>query len=141
MLARELARQVQGRVLEATDEGFDEARSTSNGRFDRRPSIIVRCRDADDVKTAVDFAREEGLTLSVKGGGHSYAGKTLGDGGLLVDLSLMKAIGVDVGSATATVEPGVTCGELDQATQEHGLATPVPTVSSVGVAGSALGGG
>jgi FAD/FMN-containing dehydrogenase len=141
MLARELARQVQDRVLEAIDDGFDEARSISNSRFDRRPDIIVRCRDADDVRTAVDFAREKGLTLSVKGGGHSYAGKTLGDGGLLVDLSLMKAIRVDVGSATATVEPGVTCGELDRATQDHGLATPLPAVSSVGVAGAALGGG
>ncbi|MGH7572367.1 MAG: FAD-binding oxidoreductase [Gemmatimonadota bacterium] len=141
MLARELARQVQGRVLEATDEGFDEACSISNGRFDRRPEIVVRCRNADDVKIAVDFAREKDLTLSVKGGGHSYAGKTLGDGGLLVDLSLMRAIRVDAGSATATLEPGVTCGELDRGTQEHGLATPLPTVSSVGVAGAALGGG
>lgn len=141
MLARELARQVQGRVLEATDEGYDDARSIANGRFDRRPDIIVRCRDADDVETTVVFAREEGLPLSVRGGGHSYAGKTVGDGGLLVDLSSMKTIRVDVGSATAILEPGVTCGELDRATQEHGLATPVPTVSSVGVAGAALGGG
>lgn len=141
MIAQKLARQVQGQVLDSNDDGFDEARSVSNGRFDRRPDIIVRCRDAHDVRTAVDFARQEGLTLSVKGGGHSYAGNTVADGGLLIDLSLMKAVRVDVDSATATVQPGVTCGEFDQATQEHGLATPVPTVSSVGVAGAALGGG
>ncbi len=141
MLARELASQVRGQVLEMNDEDFDVARRIANGRFDRRPDVIVRCSTADDVGTAVDFARENGLPLSVKGGGHSYAGKTVSEGGLLVDLSLMKAIRVDAGSATATLEPGVTCGELDRATQEHDLATPVPTVSSVGVAGAALGGG
>ena len=141
MSAQQLARQIHGQVLETADDGFDEARSISNGRFDRRPDIIVRCRDAADVRSSVDFARQEGLTLSVKGGGHSYAGNTVGDGGLLIDLSLMKAIRVDLESRTAIVPPGVTCGELDQATQEHGLATPIPTVSSVGVAGAALGGG
>jgi FAD/FMN-containing dehydrogenase len=141
MIARKLAGQIHGQVLEPTDYYFDEARSISNGRFDRRPDIIVRCQDADDVRASVDFARQEGLTLSVKGGGHSYAGNTVGDGGLLIDLSLMKAIRVDVESRMATVQPGVTCGELDQATQAHGLATPGPTLSSVGVAGAALGGG
>jgi FAD/FMN-containing dehydrogenase len=141
MIARKLAGQIHGRVLVPADHDFDEARSIWNGRFDRRPDIIVRCQDADDVRASVDFARQEGLTLSVKGGGHSYAGNTVGDGGLLIDLSLMKAIRVDVESRTATVQPGVTCGELDQATQAHGLATPGPTLSSVGVAGAALGGG
>ena len=141
MQDRDLTRRIHGRVLQANDEGFDEACRISNGRFDRRPDIVVRCANADDVRTAVDFARDEGVTLSVKGGGHSYAGKTLADGGLLVDLSLMKGIRIDVGSSTATVEPGVTCRELDRATQEHGFATPLPTVSSVGISGAALGGG
>jgi FAD/FMN-containing dehydrogenase len=141
MIARKLAGQIHGQVLEPADDDFDEARSVSNGRFDRRPGIIARCQDAGDVRTAVDFARREGLTLSVKGAGHSYAGNTVGDAGLLIDLSLMKAIRVDGESRTATVQPGVTCGELDQATWAYGLATPSPTVSSVGVAGAALGGG
>jgi FAD/FMN-containing dehydrogenase len=141
MDAQYLGRQVSGPVLGATDDGYDEARSIFNRRFDRRPDIIVRCQHADDVRIAVDFARQEDLTLSVKGAGHSYAGNTIGDGGLLIDLSLMKAIRVDVESRTAIVQPGVTCAELDLATQEHGLATPSPTVSSVGVAGAALGGG
>lgn len=141
MIGRRLAGRIHGSVLEPADRDFDEARSTANGRFDRRPDLIVRCQDAGDVRTCVRFARDEGLRLSVKGGGHSYAGNTVGDGGLLIDLSLMKAIRVDVESGTATVEPGVTCGELDRATQAHGLATPIPTVSSVGVIGAALGGG
>jgi FAD/FMN-containing dehydrogenase len=141
MNARTLADQIQGQVVEPADHDFDEARSVSNGRFDRRPDIIVRCRDAYDVRSAVSFARREGLTLSVKGAGHSYAGNTVGDAGLLIDLSLMKAIRVDVESRSAIVEPGVTCGELDHAAWACGLATPGPTVSSVGVAGAALGGG
>lgn len=141
MIADGLAGRIRGQVLEPADHGFDEARSVSNGRFDRRPDIIVRCQGADDVRSAVDFVRQNGLRLSVKGAGHSYAGNTVGDGGLLIDLSSMKAIHVDVASRTATVQPGVTCGELDRATQAHGLATPLPTVSSVGVAGAALGGG
>jgi FAD/FMN-containing dehydrogenase len=136
-----LAHEVKGPVLEPADEGFEQARSIWNARLDRRPDIIVRCRDATDVETAVEFAREEGLTLSVKGGGHSYAAHTVADGGLLVDLSLMKAIRVDHEGRSVIVEPGVTCGELDRAAQAHGLATPSPTVSSVGVAGAALGGG
>jgi FAD/FMN-containing dehydrogenase len=141
MIVRKLAGRIHGPLLEPADRDFEEARSAMNGRFDRRPDLIVRCQDADDVRACVAFAREEGLLLSVKGGGHSYAGNTVGDGGLLIDLSSMKAVRVDVGSGTASVQPGVTCGELDRATQAHGLATPLPTVSSVGVVGAALGGG
>jgi FAD/FMN-containing dehydrogenase len=81
------------------------------------------------------------MALSVKSGGHSYAAHTVADGGLLVDLSQIKAVVVDAEVRVATIEAGVTCGELDQVTQRHGLATPLPTVSSVGVAGAALGGG
>jgi FAD/FMN-containing dehydrogenase len=130
-----------GTVLAAGDAGFDQARSVWNARFDRRPDLIARCRTAGDVEQAVQVARDVGLPIAVKGGGHSYAGKSVGNGGLLVDLSLMKEIRIDVQARTVDVGAGVTCGELDQATQEHGLATPLPTVSSVGVAGAALGGG
>lgn len=132
---------IAGSVLASGDAGYDETRSVWNGRFDRRPDVIVRCRTAEDVGRAVNFARDLGLPISVRGGGHSYAGKTVDNGGLLVDLSLMKTIHIDADGRTVDVGAGVTCGELDQATQEHGLATPLPTVSSVGVAGAALGGG
>ena len=132
---------IAGSVLATGDAGYDEARTVWNARFDRRPELIVRCRKPGDVPHALAFARDEGLAIFVKGGGHSYAGKTLADGGLLIDLSPMKGIRVDPDARTVDVEAGVTCGELDRATQQHRLATPLPTVSSVSVAGAALGGG
>jgi FAD/FMN-containing dehydrogenase len=141
MSADRLARQLHGQLLEPGHDGFDEACRIWNGRFTHRPDLVARCRRTEDVRACVDFAREQQVRLSVKGGGHSYAGKTVGDGGLLVDLSLMKGIRVNAEARTAIVEPGVTCGELDRAAQEHGLATPTPTVSSVGVIGAALSGG
>jgi len=132
---------VVSRLLESSDAGFDEARALWNTRFDRRPDLIVRCTSSEDVKASIDFAREQGLRLSVKGGGHSYAANSVADGGLLIDLSPMKAVRVNAEAKTVTVEGGVTCAETDAATQEHGLATPTTTVSSVGVIGAALGGG
>jgi len=136
-----LRTRLKGGVSMPGDADFDEVRGLWNARFDRRPEVIARCATSHDVKASVDFARDQGLRLSVKGGGHSYAARTVADGGLLVDLSLMKAIRVDVDAQTLTVEGGVTCAEMDAATQQHGLATPTPTVSSVGVIGAALGGG
>jgi FAD/FMN-containing dehydrogenase len=137
----DLAAALGGNLLEKGETGFDEARGTWNGRFDRRPDLIALCTSTDDVKAAVDFARENGIRLSVKGGGHSYAGNSVADGGLLIDLSSMKSIIIDAEARTATVAAGVTCGGLDAVTQQRGLATPTPTVSSVGVIGAALGGG
>ena len=132
---------VAGRVLQPGDGGFDEARALWNTRFDRSPDLAVRCLNSSDVKVAVDYARDRGMKLSVKGGGHSYAANSVSDDGLLIDLSLMKKITVDTERRTVVVEGGVTCAEMDAATQEHGLATPSTTVSSVGVIGAALGGG
>ena len=132
---------LRGAVLLPGDPGYDEARAVWNVRFDHRPEVIVQCRNGRDVQAAVNAAREQGLPLSVKGGGHSYAANTVGDGGLLIDLSSMKGIVVDPESRRARVEPGVKWGELDRVTQEHGLATPGGTVSTVGVAGFTLGGG
>ncbi|MEE9298088.1 MAG: FAD-binding oxidoreductase [Acidimicrobiia bacterium] len=132
---------VVGRVLESGDAAFDEARALWNTRFDRRPDLIVRCTSSSDVKASIDYAREHELRLSVKGGGHSYAANSVADGGLLIDLSPMKAVRVDADARTVRVEGGVTCAEMDAVTQEHGLATPTATVSSVGVIGAALGGG
>ena len=128
-------------VLEPSDEGYDEARSVFNARFDPRPAVIVRCREPDDVVAAVAFARRAGLAPAVKSGGHSYAANTVSDGDLLIDLSAMKEIQVDLQARTVQVGAGVTWGELDQETQKHGLAASGVTVSSVGVAGSTLGGG
>lgn len=138
---QDLVGRLSGDLLEPDDDGYDEARSVWNARFDRRPDLIVRCVDVDDVAAAVDWARSDGLRISVKGGGHSYAGNTVSDEGLLLDLSPMKGIEVDPDGRTVTVGAGVTWRELDAATQQHGLATTGVTASSVGVAGSTLGGG
>ncbi len=141
MSPTDLDRTLKGDVLEPGHPGYDAARSVWNGRFDRRPDVIARCIDADDVAAAVTWAREQHLRISVKGGGHSYAGNTVADDGLLIDLSPMKGVAVDAGARTVSVDAGVTWRELDAATQEHGLATTGVTASSVGVAGSTLGGG
>ncbi len=132
---------LDGVVLRPEDEGFDEARAVWNARFDRKPDIILRCSNAHDVAAAVDFAREQDLSISVKGGGHDYAGNTVGEGGVLIDLSLMNDVTVDPEARRASVGAGATWAQVDAATQAHGLVTPGGTVSSVGVAGFSLGGG
>lgn len=141
MSADDLAPHITGDALTPDTPGYDESRSMWNARIDRRPDVIVRCTDAAEVAAALEHAQRKGLRVSVKGGGHSYAANSVADGGLLIDLSAMKAVQVDPAATTATIGAGVTCGELDAATQERGLATPTPTVSSVGVVGAALGGG
>lgn len=137
----ELSRAVSGEVVRPGDNGYDEARSVWNVRFDRRPKVIVRCREAADVQAAIRFARQEGLEISVKGGGHAYAANTVGEGGLLIDLSPMREIAVDPEAKTARVGAGVKWGEFHVATEKHGLAPVGGTVSTVGVAGFTLGGG
>ena len=137
----ELAGAVRGGIVKPGDESYDQARAVWNGRFDRRPAAIIRCHDADDVKAGIDFAHRRGLRLAVRAGGHSNAGHSAIDGGLLVDLSLMKGVEVDPESKTARVQPGVKWGEFNPVAEEHGLATPGGTVSTVGVAGFTLGGG
>lgn len=138
---QELARTVLGRVIEPAEEGYDEARRIWNARFDRRPDVVVQCKTSEDVRVAVDFARKQRVMVSVKSGGHAYAANTVGDGGVLIDLSLMKGIEIDAEKQTARVQPGVRWGELYAATQASGLAPVGGTVSSVGVAGFTLGGG
>lgn len=132
---------VRDGVLLPGEAGYDDARHTWNGRFEGRPDVIVRCGGVDDVVAAVDFAREHGLAVGIKGGGHDYAGKTAIRGGLLIDLSPMRRVEVDPEARVARVQGGALWGDLDAAAQEHGLATTGPTVSTVGVAGAALGGG
>jgi FAD/FMN-containing dehydrogenase len=136
-----LRRAVRGEVIVAGQAGYEEARRVWNGNVDRRPAMIARCLDAADVQQAVNFARSLGLLLSVRGGGHSAPGYGTNDGGLVIDLSLMKAIRVDPEARTAWAEGGVLWRDFDQATQAHALATTGGTVSNTGVAGLTLGGG
>ncbi len=139
-----MARDVEGLpgyVLNRDDAGFDEAARTWNARLQSSPETVVRCRSATDVAEAVEYARRHDVVLSIKGGGHSYGGKTVAGGGILIDLGPMDSVVVEPAAATARVGPGVTWGGFDHAAQEHGLATTGATVSSVGVAGYTLGGG
>jgi FAD/FMN-containing dehydrogenase len=130
-----------GGVLEPGDAGYDEARKVHNGLIDKHPAVIARCLQTADVVEAVDFARDEGLEISVRAGGHNVAGKAVGEGGLTIDLSLMKGIHVDPARLTARAQPGLTVAELDRANGGFGLATPSGVVSSTGIAGLTLGGG
>lgn len=137
----DLRGRLSGPLLRPADAGYDEARGTWNGRFDPRPAAIAQCTGTADVVAAVDFARERGARVSVKSTGHSYAGHSVCDGGLVIDLSLMDAVTVDPAAKTVRVGPGARWGAVDAATQAVGLATTGATVSTVGVAGYALGGG
>jgi FAD/FMN-containing dehydrogenase len=132
---------LRGGLLLSGDEGYEGARRVWNGNVDRRPALIARCADAADVQQAVSFAKRQGLLVSVRGGGHSAPGYGTNDGGLVIDLSSMKAISVDPGKRTARAEGGVLWRELDSQTQAHGLATTGGTVSNTGIGGLTLGGG
>lgn len=129
------------KILRPGEPGYDDARRVHNGLIDKRPSLIARCGTTADVVAAVARARADGLEISVRGGGHNVAGKAVTDGGLMIDLSPMKTIGVDARARTARAQPGVTWDEFNIATQELGLATTGGVVSSTGVAGLTLGGG
>jgi FAD/FMN-containing dehydrogenase len=132
---------MRGDVLLPADKGYDEVRQIWNAMFDRRPALIARCASPEDVVQAVTFAREHNLLLSVRGGGHNIAGNAVCDDGLMIDLSLMKGVGVDPSGGRATVQPGCTLGDFDAAAQAYGLATPLGINSTTGVAGLTLGGG
>lgn len=136
-----LGARMQGAVLQSNDDGYDDARELWNGMFDRRPALIARCTDSADVSAAVDFARETGMLLAVRGGGHNSAGLGSCDDGLLIDLSSMQGVEVDPDAQRARVQGGATWAMVDQATQQHGLATPGGLVSQTGVGGLTLGGG
>jgi FAD/FMN-containing dehydrogenase len=138
---RSLGGALTGPVLQPGDADYDETRAIWNGMIDRRPGVIARCADAADVVTAVNFARTTNVLVSVRGGDHNAAGNALCEGGLMIDLSLMKGLTVDPETSIARAEPGVRWVEFDEATQRHGLATTGGTVSDTGVAGLTLGGG
>ncbi|WP_117593022.1 FAD-binding oxidoreductase [Haloprofundus halophilus] len=136
-----LEQSVHGEVLRPGDDGYDEARSVWNAMIDRKPAVVVRPSGAADVITAVVFARDHGLDLAVKGGGHNVAGSAVCDDGLVIDLSSMSSVRVDPASRTARVGPGATMADLDHETQAFGFATPGGVISTTGVAGVTLGGG
>jgi len=132
---------LSGAVLRPGEDGYDDARTIFNGMIDRRPGLIARCASTGDVAKAVRFARERGLLVSVRGGGHNVAGNAICDGGLMIDLTPMKGIRVDPDARTARAQGGVTWRELDRETQAYGLATTGGAISSTGIAGLTLGGG
>jgi FAD/FMN-containing dehydrogenase len=138
---KDLRARFRGALLRPGEEGYDEARRVWNGAIDRHPALIARCAGADDVVEAVRFARERELAVSVRGGGHSVAGHAVCDGGVMIDLSLMKAIRVDPEARTTRAAGGVLWGELDRATQVFGLATTGGIISHTGIGGLTLGGG
>lgn len=128
-------------LLRADHPRYDDARTLFNAMLDKRPAVIAECGSASDVRSALDLARQEGYDVAVRAGGHSVAGLSTNDGGLVIDVRPMKGLEVDSARRTVKVGAGVTWGEFDRATQAHGLATTGGRVSTTGVAGFTLGGG
>jgi FAD/FMN-containing dehydrogenase len=140
-LAAGFQQSLRGRVITPGDADYDAVRALYNGMIDKRPRLIARCVDVADVITAVNFGREQGLLIAVRGGGHNGPGLGSCDDGLVIDLSTMKSVRVDRATGTARVDPGCTSGDVDHATHPFGLAVPFGIVSTTGVAGLTLGGG
>jgi FAD/FMN-containing dehydrogenase len=136
-----LARTFTGDLLRPADSGYEEARRVHNGLVDKRPAVIARCRGVADIVEAVTLARNLNLEVAIRGGGHNVAGRATLDGGIVIDLGLMKGIHVDPKSRTVRAQGGVTWGEFNRETQLHGLATTGGVVSTTGIAGLTLGGG
>jgi FAD/FMN-containing dehydrogenase len=132
---------VRGPIITPSDDGYDEARAVNNGMIDKRPALIARCTDAADVVTMLTFAREEGVDLAVRGGGHNGPGLGTVEGGVVIDLAGMKGVRVDPEASTARVAGGATLGDVDHALDAFGLAVPSGIVSTTGVGGITLGGG
>ncbi len=132
---------VSGRVIGPDDAGYDEARTVFAGTVDRRPAVIVQVADSTDVGHVVTLARETGLELAVRSGGHSNAGHGVSEGGIVLDLRQMKSVEIDAGARTVWAETGLTAGELSTAVAEHGLAIGFGDTGSVGIGGITLGGG
>ena len=132
---------MRGVLILPQDPDYDTERRVFNGMIDRRPAAIAQCTGADDVAAAVNFARDNGLPLSVRGGGHGVAGHSVVDDGLMVDFSAMKGVVVDPDRRVATVEAGVKLGEFITATEQYGLVSPTGTASDTGIAGLTLGAG
>ncbi len=138
---KELGESLGGRLLLSGDAGYDAARTIWNGMIDKHPALIAVCADASDVQNAVQFASERGLLVAVKGGGHSFPGKSVCEGGMMIDLSSIHSVEIDTDEKTAVVGGGALLGHLDTATLPHNLATTAGIVSHTGVGGFTLGGG
>lgn len=137
----ELRRDVGARVLLPGEAGFHEATATWNGMVARAPALVVQPRSAEQVAAIVRFARRHDLLVSVRGGGHNIAGTAIAHGGTTIDMSLMRSVSVDASRQLAQAQPGCLLGDVDSATQAHGLATVLGFVSETGIAGLTLGGG
>jgi len=131
-----LISELRGPVLRPGEPGYDEARRIYNAMIDHRPAIILRCAGVADVMAGVRFAAANGLLMSVRGGGHNVGGKSVCDGGLLIDLSNMKGIHVDAERKIARAQPGLRLGEFDRETHAHGLATPSGVITDTVCQGS-----
>ena len=131
----ELRSTFAGRLLQPTDAHYDEARRVHNGLIDKRPALIAQCRGIADIVDAIQLARTQKLEVAVRGGGHNVAGRGTIDGGLVIDLSLMKGIHVDPKARTVRAQGGVTWKDFNRETQLHGLATTGGVVSTTGIAG------
>src|SRR6202162_5067090 len=136
-----LQQSLRGRLIGPGDVDYDDVRALYNGMIDKRPRLIARCVDAADVVAAVNFGRDQGLLVAIRGGGHNGPGLGSCNDGLVVDLSNMKSVRVDPASRTVRVDAGCTSGDVDHATHAFGLAVPFGIVSTTGVAGLTLGGG
>jgi FAD/FMN-containing dehydrogenase len=137
----ELRTTFRGRVIDPADSEYDEARAVMYGGIDKRPAVIVQVADADEVSRVVSLARDTGLELAVRGGGHSVAGYSVSDGGIVLDLRAMKGLDIDVAARTVWAESGLTAREVSVAAAEHGLAIGFGDTGSVGIGGITLGGG
>jgi len=138
---RKFKESLRGELIGIGDAGYDDARSIWNAMIDRRPALIASCLGVADVVTCVNFAREHGITLSIKGGGHNISGLAVCDGGLMLDLSRMRGVWVDPSTRTAHAQGGCLLGDVDRETQVHGLAAVLGFISNTGIAGLTLGGG
>jgi len=138
---RKFKESLRGELIRTGDAGYDEARSIWNAMIDRRPALIASCLGVADVVTCVNFAREHGITLSIKGGGHNISGLAVSDGGLMLDMSRMRGVWVDPSVRTARAQGGCLLGDVDRETQVHRLATVLGFISNTGIAGLTLGGG
>ena len=138
---RELTTSFQGQIVRPGDAIYDEHRKVWNGSIDRHPAVIARCAGNDDVAAVLRFANQTGVPLAVRGGGHSFPGASVCDGGIVCDMSKLTNVSVDPDTRTAHAQAGTLLGQLDQATQAHGLAAPAGIVTHTGLAGLTLGGG
>src|SRR5690242_3799462 len=138
---KSLAATFSGALLRPGDDGYEEARRVHNGLIDKRPALIARCLGTADIVDAVGFARESGLEISVRGGGHNVAGRAVTNGGVMVDLSLMRGVRVNPTAHTVRAQGGATWREFNRETAIHGFATTGGVISTTGIAGLTLGGG